>query len=266
MSQKILALCGRKQSGKNTSFNFLLGIEMLKLAVVREKIEVRTDGRLWISDIFGDDAYEGIFDVDRNNNTVREFCAEFVWPFIKSYSFADCLKRDVCINLLGLTHDQCYGTDQNKNEATHLKWEDMPKSVEGQKTEGAMTAREVMQFVGTEFFRKIYEPVWAEGTLNRITEHGSQMAVITDCRFPNEVEAVKKRGGKVIRLTRGQHSSDAHASELALDKENYDWNNFDAIIDNAEMSISDQNQALYQILHQWEWMDAIQVPENIEVK
>jgi len=51
---KILALCGRKQSGKNTAYNFLLGITLLRLAVVRGKIEIKDDGKLWISDLFGD--------------------------------------------------------------------------------------------------------------------------------------------------------------------------------------------------------------------
>jgi len=42
------------------------------------------------------------------------------------YSFADPLKKDVCINILGLTERQCYGTDADKNTLTNLRWENMP--------------------------------------------------------------------------------------------------------------------------------------------
>lgn len=289
---QILAFSGRKQSGKNTAFNYLLGIELLKLAVVRGQIEVRTDGRLYISDIFGDEEYEGIFDIERPNGTMITFCSEFIWPFIRSYSFADCLKKDVCIGLLGLTHEQCYGTDEQKNQLTDILWENMPgvtteltpqnpvtEEVSGRlgkyyekvlsgivyHEQGQMTAREIMQYVGTEVFRKMYPQVWAEGTLKRIEKLGGRMSVITDVRFPNEVEVVQKYGGKVIRFTRGQDSNDVHKSELALDKDRYDWGNFDAIIDNANMSISEQNEAVYQTLHQWEWMDEIKIPDVAEV-
>lgn len=259
---KILALSGRKQSGKNTAFNFLLGIELLKLAIVRGKIEVRTDGRLAISDIFGDEQYEGIFDIDRNNEVTTKFCSDFIWPFIRNYSFADCLKQDVCINLLGLTHEQCYGTDEQKNELTSILWEDMPGL--NYHAVGQMTSRQVMQYVGTDIFRKIHEPVWSEGTINRIIKHDSRMAIITDARFPNEVDVVHKHGGRVIRFTRGQNSRDEHESESVLDKDRYDWGNFDAVIDNMDMTISEQNEALYQVLYQWEWIDKVEVPVEIE--
>ena len=48
---------------------------------------------------------------------------------------------------------------------------------------------------------------------------------------------------------------DVHESEKALDPDVYDWDNFDAVIDNKDMSISDQNGALYHVLRDWEWME-----------
>lgn len=42
--------------------------------------------------------------------------------------------------------------------------------------------------------------------------------VVTDVRFPNEVDAVRDRGGKIIRVARpGLVSTDQHVSETALD-------------------------------------------------
>lgn len=283
---KILAFSGKRSSGKNTTFNFLLGIELLRLAVVRDKIAVRDDGMLWISDLFGNNDYEGVYDIDRNTNAVKELNHRCIYPFIRNYSFADLLKQEVCMKILGLSYEQCYGTDEQKKSLTHLKWEDMPgvttqkgvmdlmetREVRGRLGKyhnyvtkdklvyhypGFMTAREVMQFVGSEIFRKMWGDVWAKGTIRNILEdpNPTRLAVITDTRFPNEVEAVKEVGGKVIRFLRSPFN-DNHISETSLD--DYPHNKYDAVIDNSDMTVSEQNEAVYKKLKEWEWMDTIQ--------
>lgn len=256
---KVLAFAGKKQSGKNTAFNLLLGIEMVKLLIVREKIEITPFGQLWVSDIFGDTEYSGIFDADRETQTMRDFLKEYIYPYIKNYSFADSLKRDICMNLLGLTHEMCYGTNTQRNQLTDLKWENMPGCTNRQ---GQMTAREVMQYVGTDIFRRMNNDCWVQACINKITTDNSLFAIITDCRFPNEVDAIHKIGGKVIKFTRQAPDADSHQSETLLDKHNYNWNNFDAVLDNAQMSISEQNEALLQLLYQWGWTNKIDTQEK----
>ncbi len=155
---------------------------------------------------------------------------------IKLYNFADPLKQDVCINILGLTHNQCYGTDEEKNQPTDLVW-----------NKQRLSAREVMQFVGTDIFRKMKPNVWAEATVAKIKIENHDYAVIADCRFPNEVEAIKNAGGTVIKLTRNPHNSD-HISETALDPTNYNPSNFDYVLDNVDLSIDDQNFLAIQYL------------------
>ena len=155
---------------------------------------------------------------------------------IKLYNFADPLKQDVCINILGLTHNQCYGTDEEKNQPTDLVW-----------NKQRLSAREVMQFVGTDIFRKMKPNVWAEATVAKIKIENHDYAVIADCRFPNEVEAIKNAGGTVIKLTRNPHNSD-HISETALDQTNYNPSNFDYVLDNVNLSIDDQNFLAIQYL------------------
>ena len=143
------------------------------------------------------------------------------------YNFADPLKN-VCMDILGLSFDQCYGTDDQKNELVNCY-----------KDGNQMTARQVLQTVGTEFFRSIQHNVWADATIRRIQQDNPLVALIGDCRFPNEVEAVKRAGGTVIKLTRNLYNSD-HASETALDPENYDQSNFDLVVDNQNMTIQEQ--------------------------
>lgn len=154
----------------------------------------------------------------------------------KIYNFADPLKQDICISVLGLSYDQCYGSDDHKNTFTNCYWDNK-----------RLTAREVMQFVGTNIFRKMKQDVWASATINKIKIEKAPLAVIADCRFPNEVEAVKNAGGIVIKLTRNPFDSD-HESETALDNINYSEDKFDYIIDNNILTIEEQNSIILDIL------------------
>lgn len=159
---------------------------------------------------------------------------------VNIYNFADPLKNDICINILGLTHNQCYGTDEHKNELVDCYWD-------GQQ----LSAREVMQLVGTDIFRKLQTNVWASATLTKIQNdfnfYNIDLALIADCRFPNEVEAVKNAGGVVIKLNRNIYNSN-HDSEIALDPENYPSSNFDLVIDNQNLNIGEQNSLIHSFL------------------
>ncbi|RLI46895.1 hypothetical protein DRO61_08665, partial [Candidatus Bathyarchaeota archaeon] len=171
------------------------------------------------------------------------------------------------IELLGLKWEQCYGTDDEKNSLTHIKWEDMPSPPnKPHNKRGKMTGREVMQYVGTDIFRNMHQEVWTSATINRIKKDGSKFAVITDCRFPNEVEAVQNAGGKVVRFTRCPFPKDSHSSEIALDEDKFDWLKFDAVIDNKIATISDTNGMFYRTLEDWGWFSGIAMPEESKQK
>ena len=237
----ILGFSGRKQSGKNTCANLIIGWEMLSLGLISNFKLIK--GQLWVSDIFGDsENNQGIFDVMNQSLAMKKFLEEHLSPFVKLYSFADLLKRNVCMDVLGLSYEQCYGTDEQKNTMTEIISPETSKNI---------TAREVMQFVGTDFFRKIYPNVWVDATIRKIEEDNPALAVICDCRFPNEVGGVQKSGGRVIRLTKNEGSPDAHESETALDKNNFDWNKFDKIIDNKSLTIGQQNEVVYNTMREW---------------
>lgn len=294
MEQKILAISGRKQAGKNTAANYIIGNEMLSLGVVRGAVSVNEEGQLTVGDIFGDTEFCGIFDPMRKGKEFTDFANQHIFPFCKVYSFADPLK-EMCIKILGLTYEQCYGTDEDKKMLTHLMWENMPGvttelpskldvshigivsdcyiPIEGRlgtyyqehgingivyHPPGPMTAREVLQFVGTGLFRRMYENVWVDTLLAQIKQEGSAFAIICDARFPNEIIGTKMAGGKVIRLTRCPFPEDTHPSETALDEENFDWKNFDAIIDNRELSVNLQCREVQGVLDTWGWGPEVQ--------
>jgi len=214
--------------------------------IIKGEFSINKEGRLRISDIDGDEELAGVFDVTRQTDSMKRFLEERLNPFIRLYSFADLLKKDVCINILGLNYEQCYGTDEDKNSLTHLKWEDVPGKYD---KIGFMTGREVLQIIGTDIFRKMYSNVWADALMRRIKADGTMLALISDIRFPNEVFAVQEMGGIVVRLTRDPCEADAHVSEKALDKENFDWEKFNLVIDNSKMDIHKQNLAMYSLLN-----------------
>jgi hypothetical protein len=173
-------------------------------------------------------------------------CSEFVANIVtgnllgnvKIYNFADPLKQDICINILGLTYDQCYGSDESKNELVNCFWDNKQ-----------LTAREVMQMVGTDMFRAMQTNVWSSATVRKIQQEKPTVAIIADCRFPNEVDAIKEVEGLVIKLTRNPYNSD-HLSEMALDDNKYDQNNFDLVVDNRYLNIGEQNKIIYNFLTQ----------------
>lgn len=280
---KIVALSGKKQAGKSTAGNFIFGLEMWSILhpetnePLISSFRIDDKGRLIIPVNFGPEkggVRDGIFDPTSKEPAVQVFLSDLVWNRVKLYSFADSLK-DVCAHLFGLTTEQLYGTNEQKNSSTKLVWKNMPglpakktsetltklgfKLSETWSPNDNMSAREVLQYVGTEIFRKIYDDVWAESTIKNIQSDGAELAVITDCRFPNEVKIVQEAAGKVIRLTRAPfEGQDEHMSEVALNKDVFDWNTFDSVIDNQNMTIAEQNNALFSELARLEIIH----PEN----
>ena len=78
------------------------------------------------------------------------------------------------------------------------------------------TPRFLLQVIGTGFRDLVHQDVWVkiveEKYKNSINEH----VVITDVRFPNEVEMINNHGF-VIGIKRQGFNGDAHISERALD-------------------------------------------------
>ena len=243
---KIIGISGRKQSGKNTAANYINGVILQELHMIGDFF-INDDGQLVIntSDASGNNGY-GILDVTRKDNEFITYAEKELWPYVKIYHFADVLK-ELAINIFNLTPNQVYGTDQDKNTPTHIKWEDAPCN---NHKSGHMTSREFLQYFGTSIVRKLYHNAWVNGTLNKLLVEQPKLAIIPDVRFPNEVEAIKNNGGVVIRLTRNTENSD-HESEKALDENNYDWTNFDSVIDNKDISIKEFCDKLHGIQNLW---------------
>lgn len=165
-------------------------------------------------------------------------------------AFADKLKQ-ICGDLFGLTQEQMYdpaGKEAPTKYACLICPECKKPEVEEFTQErtklarclnngcgvtgaievfkGFWTGRTILQFTGTEWGRRINPSVWTTYALNMAAKNlentKTQFVAITDCRFPNEAEAVWAVGGEVWRIRRPDGEGAAsglkgHASETAQD-------------------------------------------------
>jgi hypothetical protein len=139
-------------------------------------------------------------------------------------------------------NDGDYATKEDAHKATVDR-------VEFLRPKGLMTARQVMQEIGTGVGRCMNPNIWHEALVRQIEKDAFQHAFVSDLRFPDELAAIQAAGGFVVRLTRDIHKgTDQHQSEHALNPDVFDWSKFDAIIDNANMTESETHEALLLVL------------------
>ena len=114
----MVAFFGRMQSGKTSAANFVHGHEMIKHGLIN-KFRLNDAGDLIIPtlDEEGKSGW-GKFEpnpVDPNN------LHYLTWVFVKNYNFADGIKW-IAINLFGVDPKLCYGTQEDKDTLTNVKW------------------------------------------------------------------------------------------------------------------------------------------------
>jgi hypothetical protein len=93
-------------------------------------------------------------------------------------------------------------------------WDDL-------KTHGP-EVRELLQRFGTEVGRELWgEDFWVNAAVDTIKD-GSRV-VVSDVRYPNEADAIKKLGGEIWRIVRPEFgAANDHASEHALNDYKFD--------------------------------------------
>lgn len=195
-------------------------------------------------------------------------------PKWKVKRFADKLKDIVCM-LLGCTREQLEDREFKEKELGP-EWDFYQPEKFGVKgfvldanvsydeklyrglVKQKMTPRLLMQLIGTECGRQIIHPnIWVNALMSEYKNLNSSFSledgdalpvtlreqypnwIITDTRFPNELEAVKSKGGITIRVNRDDREfkeyfdgkewvkksllTDQHESETALDNAEFDY-------------------------------------------
>jgi len=157
------------------------------------------------------------------------------------FAFADVLKDTVSVMFDWPRHLLEGDTDESRNfrETVDLFWDERLFDTLGK----SVTPRYILQLMGTEAGRDVFgKDIWVSTLEKRIS--GIENVVISDVRFPNEIEFIRKMHGMVIRVARGpdpkwfdtalnhnrgikydMHSSypEVHISEWAWIGTSFDW-------------------------------------------
>lgn len=231
----LIGISGKKQSGKDTICNIIKRIESYLY-------KVRPDETLSSRE-------EVIYAVE---NSLDRACSDSAW---EKHAFADALKA--CASIILDTTVAMFENERFKNSPTTLDLLDSDNV--------RMTNRKFLQLLGTEVGRSIDQDLWVKVLIGKYRSKFSQMVeygydefgkrvpietvvmepcwIVTDTRFPNEADAIKREGGLLIRVNRETNNNDSHPSEIALD--NYE--DFDEIIDNNG-SMEDLIGQVYDIM------------------
>lgn len=129
------------------------------------------------------------------------------------------------------------------------------------------TVRELQLVLGTDICRGLWWDCWINDYAYELRHW--KIVLCPNVRFPNEVKCIQGLGGHVIRLLRAPFPEDKHESETALDAIQAQTIAtlssqeaimpdvdvvFDAIIDNRKMSIEQQNEAVWKLVNERDWV------------
>lgn len=112
-------------------------------------------------------------------------------------SFANSLK-DAVAHVFGWERQLLEGRTKHSRE-----WREQQDPWWSERLGMNITPRWILQYWGTEVGRRAFhDDIWVASLENRLRNSVDDV-VITDCRFPNELAALRRVGGQIIRTCRG---------------------------------------------------------------
>ena len=169
---------------------------------------------------------------DTVGSIIQELCLEYNGPEWKIKKFAGKLKQTASL-LTGIPVEKFEDQEFKKTNLSD-EWSSLQQSGRS-KVWLPMTVRELLQKLGTEAMREgLHTNVWVNALFAdyvpnwKFEGEGIEIDdvslikdypnwIITDMRFPNEMEAVVAKGGITIRVVRQGTILGTHPSETALD-------------------------------------------------
>ena len=168
-------------------------------------------------------------------------------------SFASSLKDAVSV-VFGWSRELLEGRSKQSRE-----WREQPDIWWSDKLGKTITPRYILQHWGTDVIRNgFHDDIWLASLENRLRSAQDDI-VITDCRFPNEIAAIRNASGTILQIQRGtlpewyecafkENTIDADQQWILQDHEElmhqkyphihsseYSWvgHEFDAVLDNG---------------------------------
>lgn len=133
--------------------------------------------------------------IGSGKDTIADYLVNF--HGYKRESFANSLK-DAVSNVFGWDRELLEGRTKQSRE-----WRETRDEWWSKRLKMDITPRWVLQYWGTEVVRRsFHDDMWVASLEHRLLNRKDDI-VITDCRFPNEIKALKNIGATVLRVKRG---------------------------------------------------------------
>jgi len=178
----------------------------------------------------------------------EELNKEFYPPFLLM-AFANELKIK-CQKDFDLDYEQLWGKEKESIDNRYKKLNE----------DSYWTGREIMQAYG-QFFRSIDYDFWVKFLFRLIEEKEYKNVIITDIRYKNEANAIKRNDGYLIKINRNvlkEIHGNNHVSETDLNN----YNNFDFNIINDKSLDELKRTSIYVV----SIIDKLNKNKNINLK
>lgn len=159
----------------------------------------------------------------------KDTVAEYL---VKNYSF----KRDSFAKSLKDATANIFNWDRELLEG-HTKesreWREQTDRFWSEKFGKEVTPRWILQYFGTEVCREhMLDSIWVDSLVAR---YRGENTVISDTRFVNEINTIRKQGGKIVLVKRSEIPSREEMQASGAHQSEWDWIGckFDHIIDNT---------------------------------
>jgi hypothetical protein len=151
----------------------------------------------------------------------KDTVADYLCTFhgFKRVSFASSLK-DAVSSVFGWDREMLEGSTK-----TSRAWREQKDVWWSERLGLEITPRWILQYWGTDVLRNhFHTDIWVASVENKLRQSKDNI-VITDCRFANEVLAIKNAGGITVRTERGEKPSwiDAAISFNKGENSNMSW-------------------------------------------
>lgn len=186
----IIGVSGQKESGKNTVCDIIRAID-----IFHSPYYLKQWGSL----------DEFVWKCCRCKELSHLAASEDIISKWDVHAYADILKKVVSL-ITGCRLEELYSHTGKES----------PSAIKQPNSEQFYTYRQLLQLFGTEVGRAISENIWIDATLKYYNPKYNNW-LVSDVRFPNELMAIKDRGGLIIHCNRSDQFTDLHESERALD-------------------------------------------------
>ena len=176
---KVIGLCGRPGTGKSTVAEIIAKYEPPTLYHFTKPEE-------YISQVIFGNATETSIAIIKELLLEYTLSKDFMAPSPEFESGSDYVEmsfsqplKHICIPILNVSYDEIYGREKREDRELNLRFH--------------------LQKIGTEIFRNMDPLIWVKIAEHRIQEalYAGKAVVLSDVRFPNELEMLRRCGGKL---------------------------------------------------------------------